>query len=401
MTESREWPTDEEIRRIAEDQRVPLSGEAYDIAHEYHLISDALSANQLGTEDLNWPGFAQWSSKAVGASLRLGNHSGFLRKLDRKFNVPMAAEPLFRLLTLTLIGGSYGAGLSIANRSIFVEMASLHTQFLSGAVTPEIIKVDQSDGLYPHLVQHLGKEGAGILEGSGHNVSLLNNLEEEGQELLRTAYNLLGEARSASGKSRSELILGANIALSAYEQKRVQPALEFVFYRPVRWAMQTSWRIPYYHIRGKGYERFRYYLRRHEAQPQVVQSVEDFWVRMYSKTLWLKTAITTVALSQPLVLPPEYGPPQLLRAASTFESPDVARLVQRYGPTDPAQLQGVSNWLDYDERMRFIVAYFMTYQQIKEMFEEPRLKRPKPKPGRYLGHPTTRRVPLGPTARQV
>lgn len=395
MTEPREWPQDQEIRRIATNQSVPLSAEAYDIARQYHRLSEALSANQLGGEDLNWPGFAQWSSKAVGADLRLGNHSGFLRKLGRRYYVPMAAEPLFRWVTLALLGGSYGAGLSIANRSIFVEMASFHTQFLSGADTPAIIQVTESD-LYPHLLQHLGSEGLGILKASGHNLSLLEDLKKEGQDLLRTAYNLLSEARNASGTRRSELILGANIALSAYEQKRVQPALEFVFYRTVRYFMQVSWRLPYYYVRGTTYERFRYYLRRHQDQPQVVQSVENFWVRMYSKTLWLKTAITTVALGQPLLLPPGYGPPQLLRAASTFESEDVARLVQQYGPTDPARLEGVSNWLDYDERMRFIVAYFMTYQQIKQMFEEPKFKQPKPRRGRDLGNPGFHSMTFGP-----
>jgi hypothetical protein len=400
MTESREWPTDEEIRMIATNKSVPLSAEAYDIARQYHRISEALSTNQLGSEDLNWCGFAQWSSRAVGAELQLGNHSGFLRKLGRRYYVPMAAEPLFRFFVLALLGGSYGAGLSIANRSIFVEMASFHTQFLSGTDKPAIIQVTQSD-LYPYLLQHLGNEGVGILEESNHNLSLLEDLGEEGQDLLRTAYNLLNEARSASGERRSELILGANIALSAYEQKRVQPALEFVFYRPVRWVMQTSWRTPYYYARGTMYERFRYYLRRHQDQPQVVQSVENFWVRMYSKTLWLKTAITTVALGQPLRLPPGYGPPPMLRAVSTFECEDVARLVQRYGPANPAQLKGVSDWLDYDERMRFIVAYFMTYQRIKPMFDEPRLKRPKPKRGRDLGNPQFRSVTLGPKASQV
>jgi hypothetical protein len=400
MTESREWPTGEEIRNIATNQRVALSAEAYDIAHQYHRISDALAINQLGDEDLNWCGFAQWSSKAVGTELRLDNHSGFLRKLGRRYYIPMAAEPLFRLFVLALLGNSYGAGLSIANRSIFVEMASFHTQFLSGADTPEIIQVTES-GLYPHLLQHLGSEGLEILKESGHNLSLLEDLKEEGQDLLRTAYNLLSEARSTSGKRRSELILGANIALSAYEQKRVQPALEFVFYRPVRFAIQTSWRMPYYYIRRTMYERFRYYLRQHQDQPQLVQLVENFWVRMYSKTLWLKTAVTTVALGQPLLLPPRYDPPQLLRAASTFESEDVARLVQRYGPANPAQLKGVSDWLDYDERMRFIVAYFMTYQQIKQMFDEPRFKRPRPRPGRYLGNPKFHTLKFGPKASQA
>ena len=50
-------------------------------------------------------------------------------------------------------------------------------------------------------------------------------------------------------------------------------------------------------------------------------------------------------------------------------------LVREFGPSDPADLQGVSNWLDYEERMRFITAYFMIYQQITQMFEKPRFKR--------------------------
>ena len=44
----------------------------------------------------------------------------------------MLAEPIFRLIMLALLGGSYGVGLSTANRSIFVEMASFHTHLLSG-----------------------------------------------------------------------------------------------------------------------------------------------------------------------------------------------------------------------------------------------------------------------------
>ncbi|GEM_PF-6024972 len=376
MTISREWPTNEEIRAIARNTNIPLSDEAYEIAHQYSRISQALSANLLGGEDLNWCGFAQWSSRAVGSELQLSDNSKFLQKLSRLYHVPMVAERLFRLLTLTLLGGSYGIGLSIANRSIFAEMASFHTNILSDVGEPAIMKVTPLNE-YPPLLEDLG---------------------DEGLALLRTAHSLLSRAKSAPGPLRSELVLGASIALSAYEQKRVQPALEYVFYRPVRWTLQVSWRMPYLYATHHTCERFKFYGRAHEEQAPAMRSIEDSWVRMYSRTLWLKTAVDTIMLNKPLNFPQGKTPP-LLRAASTFQTKEVADLVQQYGPPDPADLKGVSNWLDYNERMRFIVTYFMIYQQIEQMFHEPPFKRrrhwKKPHIIDPLGRLEFRTIPLG------
>lgn len=359
MTTSSQWPTDEEICEIARDKGIPLFAEAYQIAQQYNRICEALSANQLAGDDLNWCGFAQWSSRAVAFELQLDTQSGS-RKLSRRYYIPMVLQPLFRLAMMTFLGGSYGLGLSIANRSIFVEMASFHTNVLSGAAVPMILQVSPADFDTKPLLEDLGEEGRG---------------------LLRTAHKLLSNARSATGELRGELILGANIALSAYEQNRVQPALELVFYRPVRFILRVSWRMPYYFIRGRTRDRFKIYEAPHENQPQPVRSIEAWWVRMYSRNLSLKTAIDTISLGRPIVSPHGYSTP-LLRNASTFMSEDVAALVRQYGPADPANLKGVSNWLGYKERMSFIVAYFMVYQKIEQMFHLPQLapKRSRGKP---------------------
>lgn len=352
-----QWPTDQDIRTLARNEKIPLFAEAYEIAREYHRISQALADHVLGAENLNWCGFAQWSSKAVGSSLRLGHHSGFLRKLSRLDHVPMIAEPLFRQVMLTLLGGSYSVGLSTANRSIFVEMASFHTNILADPDNPEVVQVTVPDP-------------AG---------SLLEDLGEPGLDLLRTARGLLRQVGTAPAPLRGELVLGASIALSAYEQARVQPALEFVFYRPVRWLLQVTWRVPGYYLTGASRKqqrtcRQRIYRRPHPEQSRIMQAIEDRWVRMYSRTLWIKTAVDTIMLSQPLTVPRD-GNPGLLRPAATFPTREVADLVARYGPPDPGALRGVANWLDYDERMRFIVAYFMGYQQVPQMFDQPRYKR--------------------------
>jgi hypothetical protein len=352
MTITVEWPTDQEICEIARNEDIPLSAEAYEIAGQYHRISRAL-ADRLGCENLNWPGFAQWSSRAVGSSLRLGHHSGFLRQLDRHYHIPMVAEPLFRLCMLAFLGGTYGTGLSVANRSIFVEMASFHTYFLSGPEDRDILQVNPPD---------LGRR------------PLLKDLGKPGLARLHTAHHLLSKATSVSGQARSELMLGANIALSSYEQARVQPALELVFYRPVRWALQVSWRTPYGYLTHHPIDRHCFYSRPHHEQTPAMQWAEDRWVRMYSGTLSLKTAIGTVALGRPLTCPPGYST-TLLRAPEEFEDDEVRELVREFGPRDPADLQGVPNWLDYEERMRFITAYFMIYQQITRMFDKPRFKR--------------------------
>ena len=302
-TTIRQWPTDHDIRTLARNEKIPLFAEAYEIAHEYHRISQALASRMLGTENLNWCGFAQWSSKAVGSSLRLGSHSGFLRKLSRLNHVPMIAEPLFRRIMLTLLGGSYSVGLSTANRSIFVEMASFHTHILADPDDPTIVQVTVPD-----------PDG-----------SLLKDLGEAGLDLLRTARSLLNQIGAAPAPVRSELMLGASIALSAYEQDRVQPSLEFVFYRPVRWLLQVTWRLPWYYLTGTSRCRERIYRRPHQQQPRIMRAIEDRWVRMYSRTLWIKTAVDTVMLSQPLTVPRGVRP-AMLRPAATFKTREVATI---------------------------------------------------------------------------
>jgi hypothetical protein len=145
-----------------------------------------------------------------------------------------------------------------------------------------------------------------------------------------------------------------------------------VFRRPVRFVLEVSWRMPYYYIRGCPSRRFYFYDPQHHT-PRIVRSLETIWARMYTRSLWLTTAVGTIALGRPLVLPRD-SETQLLKAASEFQSEEVANLVRRYGPPDPAHLKRVSNWLDYEERMNFIVAYFMAYQMIRKMFDEPRFK---------------------------
>jgi hypothetical protein len=151
----------------------------------------------------------------------------------------------------------------------------------------------------------------------------------------------------------------------------------------------VTWRLPWYYLTHTSGQRERIYRRPHQQQSRLMQAIEDRWVRTYSRTLWIKTAVDTIMLSRPLTVP-RSGNLALLRPAEEFKTREVADLVARYGPPDPRALQGVANWLDYEERMRFIVAYFMGYQQVPRMFDEPSYKPKKS----WRKPPTTERLRL-------
>jgi hypothetical protein len=157
--------------------------------------------------------------------------------------------------------------------------------------------------------------------------------------------------------------------MSAYEQARAQKALELVLYRPVRWLMRASWRSLLAMVTRRPFHRLALYTEPHERMPWPVRITESLWARAYTRFLGtLSTPVSEIRLSEPL-RPPPGAPPSPL--SWQVEDEDVHRLVKTFVP-DPARAEeGVADWLDYPERMRFIVAYFRTYLAVPEMFDPP------------------------------
>jgi hypothetical protein len=331
----------EEIIDIASDTSRSFSEEAKVIARKYHDLCIALAEPvRVGGDDLNWAGFAQWSSKAIGANLELDKTSPFWTRVVNTFRIPTIFGVPVRAIGRTLLGGSYGRGLSLANRSIFLEIATLYTNLLDEFPDDTVWR---------------------SIAFSEHKLSGPAN-----DELLLTAARMLQRAKDDEAR-RSELVLGASIALSAYEQARAQPSLEFVFYRPVRWLLRISWKMPYCLVTRAPLRRYAIYTECHESQNPVVRRLESWWVRLYSRVLALDTPLGPICLATELVPPAAFRP-----ALENPSIPAVKELVERFRPlSDPARNRGVTNWLDYGERMRFIVSYFMMYQNVPEMFDPP------------------------------
>ncbi|MEW9554255.1 hypothetical protein [Nonomuraea sp. NPDC050783] len=350
MPETR-MTADDVLRIAAYKDRSPAL-EAMVIAYAYHRVAGDL-AGQLGHERNNWYCYATWTSKAVGESLDLTPASPFIEDFERRFRVPRRLRRLFRAALLTLLGPSYELGLALANRAIFLETASLAVNLWQD--TPDgFLKVSPESELTPAPPEFL--------------TSLL---EQADPRYLKDAAQLLLEAREATDPAvRAELMLGANIALSAYEQKRAQKALELVLYRPVRWLTRVSWRSLRSLVTHRPFPRFRLYAAGHDDQPWLTRRLEELWAALYTRHLfYVRTPLSDIRVGRPLTPPDGVD---LDRVWTPIQDERVRKLAEEFITEDrEASTAGVANWVSYPDRMRFIVSYFRVYQTVSALYRVP------------------------------
>ncbi|MCK2216760.1 hypothetical protein MF672_023590 [Actinomadura sp. ATCC 31491] len=342
---------DDVLRIAAYKDRTPAL-EAMVISYAYHRVAGDL-AGHLGQECNNWYCYATWTSKAVGESLDLTPDSPFIEDFERRFRVPRRLRRVFRAALLTLLGPSYQLGLALANRAIFLETASLAVNLWND--TPDrFLKVSPESDLTPTPPEFL-----------------TNLLEQADPRYLRDAAQLLMEAREATDPEvRAELMLGANIALSAYEQKRAQKALELVLYRPVRWLTRVSWRSLRSLATRRPFPRFRLYAARHEDQPWLTRRLEALWAALYTRHLfYVRTPLSDIKVGRPLATPDGVD---LGTSWAPIRDERVRKLAEEFITDDhEASTAGVRDWVSYPDRMRFIVSYFRVYQTVGALYRVP------------------------------
>jgi hypothetical protein len=344
----------DDVLRVASYRDRAPSRQAMVIAHAYHRLAADL-AGRVGRREANWFAYATWSSKAIAGALDLSDGSPFLARLAGRLGLPAWSRRPFRALTLRLLGPSYQLGLALGNRTIFLETGSLVTGLWRG----ETLAGDPAALRVP-------RPGDAIEVRPSFISELVAPADEK--HLDSVAALLTRAADTADPGARAELILGASIAMSAYEQARAQKALELVVYRPVRWMMRASWRSLLSALTNRPFHRLGLYTEPHENVPWPVRTVEAWWARLYTRFLGtLDTPISSIRLSRPLRPPPGRVPGEL----APIKDAAVRELAEMFVPDPSKAMDGVADWLDYPERMRFIVGYFRLYIAVPEMFDQP------------------------------
>lgn len=358
--------TMDDVVRIATYKDRSPDHEAKVVALGYHQLAMDLAV-QLGGDVNTFYSFAAWGSKAVGEQLDLTHRSAFWVDVCDRLKVPHRFRRPLRRVALMLLGDSFQLGLSLANRAVFLETASLGADLWLGAGEYGWQVRPPSDRERP---SHAVLADAGLPVEARRPALVSSLLGPAKEQYLDLVVGLLTEARRTADRAlRGELILGANVALVAYEQSRCQPLLQLVFYRPVRWLCRVSWRSMWSKLTGRRFRRFWIYTTPHGSQPVLVRWAEGAWARVYTKyVMSMRTPVGTIRLGKPLRPPGGVGAEVML---DPIQHPEVRRLVDSFVPDKERATAGVANWLDYRERMRYIVTFFRMYQAAGELLDPP------------------------------
>jgi hypothetical protein len=373
----------EQILRIAANPSRNASHEAKVIALAYYLIGDRL-ADHIGRADNNWYAFATWSSKTIGEGLDLKSGTPLRSNLSTQLCMPILHGRLIRRVGLMLLGRRFQQGVALANRSIFLEMGTFWTDLWSPPGRRCGHRVDQQRARPSQVFKS----------------RFLEDDEKEHEDYLRDAAYLLNKAMSTHEQElRSELIFGANIAMSAYEQKRAQKSLELALCGIVRGFLRVSWRAIWHWLTPwRSFNSSDLYESPHREQPRLVQRVESRWARWQTRNvLSLETPAGVIRLGMPLQSRHAKHP-----SSPQWRDETVERLVTKFADLSSAQAYaGVQDWSDYEERMRFIVSYFWTFRRDRRFSEMPYRgaladalhsemeKGPLPDPERSVGMPNS------------
>ncbi|PZG14989.1 hypothetical protein [Nonomuraea aridisoli] len=344
--------TADDVLRIAAYQDRSAALQAMVIAYSYHRVAADL-AERLGRETNNWYCYATWTSKAIGESLDLRAGSPFIAGFGRRLGVPRRFRRLFRAALLTLLGPSYQLGLALANRAIFLETASLAVTLWDDA-PDRFLKVSPESDLTPAPPEFLA-----------------DLLSPADPRYLKDAVRFTREAAATEDpQARAELMLGASIALSAYEQARAQASLELVLYRPVRWLTRVSWRSLRSLVTRKPFPRIRLYAAAHADQPWLTRKLESSWSSLYTRHFFaVRTPLSDIRVGMPLTAPAGVD---LDEAWAPIRDERVRKLAEEFVTEDrEASTAGVADWVSYQERMRFIVAYFRVYHRVRALYAVP------------------------------
>jgi hypothetical protein len=301
------------------------------ITEAYRRLSQQLCAF-IGGPFANWCTYAVWSSRTIGGALAGRDLPLRTQRLLRRvipFAGPRARVEARLRAALPRTRTTYAVPLANGNRDIFVEVGASLTRFLAALGTDVVADPEKLET---------------VLEAVQGEV-LDAGMATAAPALLREGLAQYYAARFAeSGDERSERVLAGSLLIGAYEQRRVQDDVAASFAIGVQQVLGPLARLEW--------------LKRMATPP---------WSRLMTKEIMsLVIDGDVIALGEPIA--PAPGKPALYPATlAHVDSPELALILRRYDP-EPGQPVIASDWSVYDDRMRFITAFFRSRQQSGALF---------------------------------
>lgn len=365
-------PDVEDVRRIAAVADPVIRN--LQITQCYHELSTVL-ASRTGLS-ANWCTFATWASRQAGQTIRKEDLARLLQnRLNRSPSALQAGENIaaatartgdaqlegrqtLALQTRAFTPAIERAGDAVArgNKKVFEEIGYEFARFYKTCLadqTPDPEKIVRfCQGLRP-------------------------GDPPEGQVYLRQAFTHYYQALfEGAGKTRSELILLANIEIGFHEQTRLQPeiaaSLDAGFISSLEFTRLLLAGIFSF---GGWLHLAHLYLRRLLGRPTMLDIAGRALlaaVRSHLRQI-ITEAMMTIALPSGARL--RLGQdldtvfPESLKQ---IHNPQLRRLIETHDPTPDSLLDsGALDWADLPDRLHFIIDLFRCYQETQELLAPP------------------------------
>jgi hypothetical protein len=320
------------------------------ITQGYYALSRAMST-MVGGGSVSWCGFASWSSKTIGVSIREADMSN--RGLLTITQSRIYQETIQRIVNLLEAAGVIGIG----------PFDNVITQALDDGI--DNLKQGNAEvygeigGLYTRLISALGNDVILDLTRLAPVVAYLDGKpsEQGGQALLRQAAENYYRARFETDPSlKAQLVLLANAQVGKHEQMRLQGCLEDFLggaleQRIVQHAQQQCRGIPALEI----------------AVTPIARAAGKF-----AKEEWTKL-LTDLALHLNLPgnerlhlrsdVPPPLGKPLYPPDLQKVSNPDALAILEEFGADTPTAVDtGATDWSNLVQRMHYILVLFRSRQ---------------------------------------
>ena len=353
-----EQPPDmDEILAIAKDVESEAADVNRRITRAYHLLSEAARLELDAGPNLDWCGFAKWSSHTVGLDLDphlVGARIDELSSLILRFLPPALAflrPVLVRLLqeAVEVEDGLVVKALRGGNAVIFAEMGSVFAHLLE-RLPERRVPNSQSDREFADEVVTEAMSRRILLDP----LSLDMLATPPPESLARGIEFYLRAAREPA--HRAELMLAGSMLFSVYEQARADRLITIGVCAPVRARL-----IPVVGVlTGDDIHPADVLLAGTDNPQPIIRQIESAVATgLTDLALVVEVAATRVRLGHPELLPPPAVTPTL---------PEV---VQVMAEQEAGAAGRPRNWLDLAYRLGFIGRYFAAYQQKPEATAQP------------------------------
>lgn len=300
----------------------------------YHDLSRDI-ASLIRQDNANWCTFATWASKTAGRFVRNNTLSKSL--LDALNQSRRYAFVFAGLDTLALLDPVHAVikaisrDITIGNLKVFAELGPIFERMVSA------------------------------FRGGTNLNNLLNSLQQGttaagGQDALRSAITHFHEAMQEPDPTRkAEKILLANAQIGEHEQIRLQPHIKGALDAPIAQTLRSL------------------ALANKDIEPllaPLVDPIAQSWREIVTSFL-MQLTLPDGPLQLGAGLQPPPGQSSLFPPAlQQINDNDLRTLLVRYGALNAVN-SGTADWADLDQRMRFILTFFRSWQQHPRLFTQP------------------------------